>query len=140
MAVNLLDFQVPTIGTVTLKHPDGSPLLDENQQPSFARVHSPASKVYEVANAARRRKVMKRVREAGGRFEASIEGSEDNIEFLVAITEEFVNVNVPLPEGETGSKALARAILSNPGLGFIREQIEAAANDWSSFLDGSATG
>lgn len=137
MAVNLLEIQVPAVGQVNLKHPDGSPLLDENQQHAFARVHSPASKVYEVANAARRRKSMKRVREAGGRFEAGIEGSEDTIEFLVMITEEFVNVVVPLPEGETGSKALVRAILSNPSLGFIREQIEAAANDWSSFLGGS---
>lgn len=139
MAVNLLDIQVPAIGKINLKHPDGSPLLDENQQPAFARVHSPASKVWEIANAAKRRKVMKRVRDAGGRIEAAADDSADNVEFLVAITEEFVGADVPLSNGESGAKAMVRAILSNPALGFIRDQIEGAASDWGSFSEGSAT-
>jgi hypothetical protein len=138
MAVNLLDIQVPTVGQIQLKRPDGSPLLDENQQPAFARVHSPASKVWEVAHAAKRRKTMKRVREGGGKIEASVDDADDTIEFLVAITEEFVNVEVPLAEGQTGAKALVRAIYSNPALGFIRDQVEAASMDWGSFLDSSA--
>lgn len=139
MAVNLLDIQVPTIGKINLKRPDGSPLLDENNQPAFARVHSPASKIWEVANASKRRKAMKRVREGGGKIEASVDDSADTIDFLVAITEEFVNVEVPLPEGEAGAKALVRAIYSNPALGYIRDQIDAAAVDWGSFLETSAT-
>lgn len=139
MAVNLLDHQVSTIGQINLKTPEGSPLLDpETQQPAFARVHSPASKIFEVATAAKRRKSMKRVREAGGRIEAIADDREDNVEFLVAITESFENVDVPLPEGESGAKALVRAVYSNPALGFIREQVEAAANDWGSFIKGSA--
>jgi hypothetical protein len=131
---------VPTIGKINLKRPDGSPLLDENQQPAFARVHSPASKVWEVANATKRRKAMKRVRDAGGKIEAAADDSSDNIEFLVAITEEFVGADVPLPEGHSGAKAMVRAIYDNPALGFIRDQVEAAASDWGSFTDGSATG
>jgi len=140
MAVNLLDIQVPAIGKINLKRPDGSPLLDENNQPCFARVHSPASKVWEVANATRRRKAMKRVRDAGGKLEASVDDSADSIEFLIAVTEEFVGVEMPLPEGESGAKAMVRAIYSNSALGFIRDQIEAASSDWGSFTDGSANG
>jgi hypothetical protein len=141
MAVNLLDFQVPAIGHINLKAPDGSPLLDaQTQQPAYARVHSPASKIYEVAHATKRRKAMKRVRDAGGRIEAAADDSADNLEFLVAITEEFVGASVPLPEGESGSKAMVRAVLSNPALGFIRDQIEGASSDWGSFSDGSANG
>lgn len=139
MAVNLLDFAVPSIGQIQLKRPDGSPLLDENNQPAFARVHSPASKTYEVANAARRRKTMKRVRDAGGRIEAAADDSADSLEFLVAITESLENIHIPLPEGESGAKAIVRAVYSNPALGFIRDQVEAAASDWGSFLDSSAT-
>jgi len=138
MAVKLLEIQVPPIGEIKLKRPDGSPMLDENQQPCFARVHSPASKVWEVANAAKRRKTMRRVREGGGRIEAAVDDAEDTIEFLVAITEEFVNVEVPVVDGAGGAKAMVRAIYANPALGYIRDQIEAASTDWGTFLDNSA--
>lgn len=140
MAVNLLDHQVPTIGNIKLKRADGSPLLDENQQQAYARVHSPASKTWEVAHAALRRKAMKRVREAGGRIEASADDADDKLEFLVAITDEFVGAAVPLPEGETGAKAMVRAIFATPALGYIRDQIDAASGDWGAFLEASANG
>ncbi|WP_232494917.1 hypothetical protein [Novosphingobium kaempferiae] len=139
MPVNLLERQVPTVGPIYLKNPDGSPLLDENKQRCFARVHSPASKVWEVAHAALRRKTAKRVREANGRIEAAVDDADDKVDYLVTITEEFVGVVVPLPEGETGTKAMVRAILGNPALGYIRDQIEAASTDWGSFIEGSAT-
>lgn len=140
MAVNLLDIQVPATGLIKLKNPDGSAMLDGNQQPALVRVHSPASKVWEVANASLRRKAMKRVREHNGKLEAAADDAEDKVAYLVAITEEFINVEVPLPDGQIGAKALVRAIYENPALGFIRDQVEAASSDWGSFTDGSATG
>lgn len=139
MAVNLLNHLVPTVGTIALRQADGSPLLGDDKQPCFARVHSPASKVWEVAHAALRRKTMKRVREAGNRMEAAVDDAEDKVDFLVAITEEFIGVEVPLNEGQTGAKAMVRAILSHPQLGYIRDQIEGASGDWGSFTGGSAT-
>lgn len=137
MAIDLTKKFVPTIGLIQLKNPDNSPMLDEAGEPAFARVHSPASKIWEVADAAQRRKAMKRVRESGGKIEAASENAEDTLEFLMAVTEEFVNVTVPVPEGETGAKAMVRAIYNHPQLGFIRDQIASAARDWGSFTDGS---
>lgn len=137
MAVNLLAIQVPTTGLINLKAPDGSPLLDADNRPAQARVHSPASKVWEVANASKRRKTMKRVREFNGKIEAAADDAEDTVDFLVAITEEFVNVEIP--DAPVGAKALVRAIYENPALGFIRDQVETAANDWGSFTSGSKT-
>lgn len=138
MAVNLLAIQVPATGLLNLKNPDGSPMVDEAGAPAQARVHSPASKVWEVANAAMRRKTMKRVREFNGKIEAAADDAQDKVDFLVAITEEFVNVEIP--DAPTGAKALVRAIYENPALGFIRDQVEAASSDWGSFTDGSAKG
>lgn len=139
MAIDLTKKLVPTVGNVALKNADGSPMLDDQNQPAFVRLHSPASKTWQVADAAKRRKAMKRVRENGGKIEAAADSTEDTLEFLIAVTEEFVNVSVPLPEGEAGPKALVRAIYSNPALGYIRDQAEAAASDWGSFTDGSVS-
>lgn len=138
MPVNLLSKQVPTTYLLPLKNADGSPMLDDDNEPAAVRIHTPASKVYEVAHAAMRRKTMKRVRESGGRIEAAADDIEDKQAFLVAITEEFVNVS--LPEVGPGAKTLVRAVYENPQLGFIRDQIEGAASDWGSFPDSSATG
>ena len=55
------------------------------------------------------------------------------------ITEEFINLDVPLPEGETGAKALVRAIYSNAQLGFIRDQMRADGKDWGAFLSALPT-
>lgn len=134
MAIDLTQKLVPAVGYIQLKNADGSLMADEQGNGAFARVHSPSSKVYEQAFAARRRKTLKRVRENGGKLEAGQEQPEDIVEFLIAITEEFIGVEVPLPEGETGAKAMVRAIYSNPALGFIRDQMDAAAGDWGAFL------
>lgn len=136
MAVDLSQKRIPNICTLPLKNADQSPLVDEKGEPARVRIHSPSSKVWEAAQAARRRKSLKRVREQGGKLEAAnAEDQTDKIEFLCAITEEFIGVDLPLPEGESGSKALVRAIYSDPGLGFIRDQLDAAAQDWGAFLE-----
>ncbi|CDO34995.1 hypothetical protein [Novosphingobium sp. KN65.2] len=137
MAIDLSQKLMPTIGMVAIKNADGSPMLDGDGKPAFARMHTPASKTWEVAHASQRRKSMRRVREHGGRIEAVADDLQDTIEFLVAVTEEFVNVAMPLPEGQTGAKALVRAIYENPQLGYIRDQMEANSKDWGAFLDQS---
>lgn len=137
MAVNLATKRVPPIFDLQLKNADGSPMLDEENNPAFVRVHTLASKTYEVAQTALRRKSLKRVRENGGKMEAVADDRDDKTDFLVAVTEEFVNV--ALDGVGTGAKALATAIYKDPELGFIRDQVEAAYSDWGSFTDGSAT-
>lgn len=136
MPIDLTQKLIPTIGLVRVKNADGSYMVDDAGKPAFARMHSPASKVWEVANAARRRKLMKRVRENGGKIEAANDDAEDIVDFLCAITEEFINLTVPMPEGETGAKALVRAIYTNPQLGYIRDHMDADAKDWGAFGSG----
>lgn len=134
MPIDLTQKLVSAIGYVQIKNADGSLMLDETGKGAYARMHSPASKTWEVANAARRRKLMKRVRENGGKIEAANDEPEDVIDYLCAITEEFVGVSAPLPEGEAGAKALVRAIYANPQLGYIRDQMDASSKDWGDFL------
>jgi len=135
MAIDLTKKLIPTVGYVRVKNAGGSIMADANGDGAYSRMHSPASKVWEVANAARRRKLMQKVREQGGKIEAAVEDPEDIIDFLCAITEEFINLEVPLPEGESGAKAMVRAIYSNSRLGFIRDQMDDDQKDWGAFLD-----
>ena len=99
MAVNLAQKRVPPIGNVRVKNADGSYMVDDNGEPALARMHTPASKIWENANAAMKRKAMKRVRESGGKIEAASESPEDIVDFLCEVTEEFINVETALPEG-----------------------------------------
>ena len=136
MAIDLSKKRVGTTGKVQVKNADGSLMLDEAGEGAFARLHTPSSKVWESANASMRRKVMKRVRESGGKIENATETPEEIAEFLNAVTEEFTNLEVPLPEGESGAKAIVRAVYADPELGFIRDQMYSASKDWGSFTQG----
>lgn len=124
--------KVPPIGFVRVKNADASYAVDGEGIGAYARMHTPSSKVWEAANADRRRKQLKRVRESGGKIEAAAdEPNEDVIDYLVAITEEFINLDAP--DGVTG-KAAVRAIYTDPEQGFIRDQMDADSKDWGAFL------
>ena len=139
MPIDLSKKRVPPMGFIPLKERDGTPMTQENGDPCLARMHTPSSKIWQNANARRRRKALQRVREMGGRLEAGQETPEDIAEFLTEVTEEFIGVEVPLPEGESGTKAMVKAILSEPELGFIRDYLDDKSSDWGSFTFGSAT-
>lgn len=139
MAIDLTKKRVPPMGFVPLKERDGTPMVQENGEPCGARMHTPSSKIWQNANARRRRKALQRVREMGGKLEAGQETPEDIAEFLTAVTEEFIGVEVPLPEGKSGAKALVEAIFADPELGFIRDYLDEKSGDWGSFTFGSAT-
>lgn len=139
MAIDLTTKHAPTVFLMKLKNADGSVMTNDKGEVAQVRLHSPASKVWEAAMALRKRRNLKKIRENGGKLEgAADDETTDKIKFLCAITEEFIGVTVPLGEGESGAKALVEAIYSNPHLGYIRDQVDTAAQDWGSFLEASA--
>lgn len=139
MAIDLTKKLVPAIGYVRVKEADGSVMKDEKGNIAYARMHSPASKTWQVADAARHRKMMARIKDQGGNLAAAADEPEDVIDFLTAVTEEFIGLEVPLPEGENGSKALVRAIYTNEGLGYIRDGMYREGRDWGAFLPAPPT-
>lgn len=130
--------RIPAIGKVLLKEADGAPMMNEaDGTQSWARLHSPASKFHENAMAKRRRNLMKRVREAGGKIEGGAETSEDKVDFLTDVITEF---SPGVVEGVPGTpKEQIETILKDAELGYIRDQLDAAAQDWGSFLDSLET-
>jgi len=131
MAVNALTKVAAEVSDIPVKEMDGSPMLDENNNPVTATMFSPASKIWQVAHANKRRKTMRKVRENGGKLEAVADDTEDTIEFLCAVTKRFNGLEIPDEPDQV------RAIYSNPRLGYIRDQMEDAASNWENFTAAS---
>ena len=137
MAVNILSKRVAEVSDLPVKNPDGSPMVDEAGNPVTATVFGPGTKVWQVADAARRRKAVKRTREANGKFEAAFDNEdEDTVEFLCTITKRFNNLEHPDAQGD---KDTVRAVYSEPLLGFIRDHMEADTKSWENFMQASQT-
>lgn len=135
MAVNILTKQVAEVADLPIKNPDGSPMLDEQGAPVTATVFGPGTKIWQVANAARRRKGVKRTREANGKTEAYFDNEEEDIvDFLCAVTKRFNNLEYPEIRGD---KETVRAIYEAPLLGFIRDHMEADTKNWENFMKAS---
>lgn len=127
MPVNALTKLAAEVSDIPVKNMDGSPMLDDDNNAVTATMFSPGSKIWQVAHAARRRKTMKKVRENNGKLEAVADDIEDTIDFLCAVTKRFNGIEIP----EVGDQV--RAIYSHPQLGYIRDQMEAAATNWENF-------
>ncbi|MEO1488772.1 MAG: hypothetical protein AAFR88_04950 [Pseudomonadota bacterium] len=115
-------------------------MLDDEQKPVTVTIHGPASKTYKDADAEAQRRQLNRVKQAGDATAARDADGQDELDFLVAITVGFsANLSYPTEDGkEWGSVSdMARALYSDGGLGFIRQQIVKEANSWDSFMQGS---
>jgi len=124
---------------------DDAPLFyeqDGRQLPTTAKLYGPGSKPYKQAQA----KVSNRIGEKfqrKGKFSQSAEEREaDQVELLVACTISIVGLEFDGPFEHLASLTgpdLFRAIYSEPGLGFIKDQVQAHIGDWANFTKGSAT-
>lgn len=132
MPINILTQRVAEVSDLPIKQANGSPMLDENNNPVTATVFGPGTKIWQVANATMQRKSIKRTREANGKWEASVDNSdEDKIEFLCAITKRFNNLEYPDVQGD---RETVRAVFGDPLLGFIRDHLEADTKNWENFM------
>ena len=133
MAINALSKLAAEVSDIPLKNMDGSAMLDDAAAPVTATVFGPASKIWQVADAAKRRKAMRRVRENNNKLEAASDDAEDVIEFLCAVTKRFNGIEIADVADQV------RAIYTEPGLGYIRDHMEADTRNWENFTKASST-
>lgn len=139
MTFDITTKRVGETGTIWLKEADGSPLLDDEANPLGITVFSPGSKQWQAANAEVNRKRAERIRKSGGKIEAGINNvRDDQIEYLTAITIEFVGWAYPLPDKATSQRDMFHAAYSDDLLGYIRDQMWTDTQDWASFTKGLA--
>ncbi|MGH6746593.1 hypothetical protein [Novosphingobium sp.] len=136
MALIITNHRVADVSDLPVKNADGSPFLDpETKAPITATVFGPGSKIWQVADAARRRKAVKRSREANGKFEAALDNeTEDEIEFLCAITKSFNGLEYP---GANGDKETVAAVYNDHHLGYIRDHMGVDTKSWENFMKAS---
>lgn len=135
MALNILSKRVAEVSDLPVKNADGSPLVDEQGNPVTATVFGPGTKIWQVADASKRRKQIRKGREANGKYEAALDTEdEDDIEFLCAITKRFNNLEYP---GVEGDKATVEAVYNEPLLGFIRDHMRVDTKNWENFMKAS---
>ena len=141
MALNITTKRVADVSDLPVKNADGVALTDpETGAAVTATVFGPGTKIWQVADAARRRKAIKRSREANGKFEAALENEdEDTVEFLCAITKRFNHLDYEDSEGKKvqGERETVRAVYADPLLGFIRDHMEADTKNWENFMKAS---
>jgi hypothetical protein len=132
MTIDATKLRVLDVADLPVKNADGSPMLQENGEPVTATVFGPATKIWQNADAHRRRKAVKRSRENKGKYEAAIDHEvEDTIEFLCTITKRFNGMG----HGDTqGDKEIVVAIYNDPSLGYIRDHMDDDAGNWESFM------
>jgi len=116
-------------------------LLDANDEPIYAdakmekpaRVHlyGPGSKQFAAAEARNNRRIM----ESMGRRGKKIDQAELRVDFLVAITESFENIEYDKLTGE----ALHRAVYGDTTLRFIADQVYAFVHEAGNFTTSSPT-
>lgn len=137
MAVNILTKRVAEVSDLPVKNPDGSPMVDEAGNAVTATVFGPGTKVWQVADATRRRKAVKRTREANGKFEAAFDNEdEDQVEFLCTVVKRFNNLEHPDAQGD---KETVRAVFTEPLLGYIRDHLAHDVASWENFTQASQT-
>ena len=132
MAINALNKLAAEVSDIPVKELDGSPMLD-GANPVTATVFGPATKVWQVANSARQRAAMRRVREGGGKLEAAGDNRDDNLEFLCKVVKRFNGLALDDAPDQV------RAILSHPQLGYIFDQLENDTRNWENFIVASPT-
>jgi hypothetical protein len=125
---------------VELLNGDDSPLCDDEGKRLSVTVCGPGSKVWQQADAERRRKATARVEKNKGKLTAALDASgDDETEFLLAITVSFNGWEYPNPDGKkwVSQRDMFRAAYEDHTIGFIRKQVADASGDWSAFTKGS---
>ena len=145
MAYNILQKRAAETAKVELVQGDGAPLLDDDGNVLTVTIYGPGSKRWQQADAERSRKRTQRIEKNRGRISAALEGStEDEIDFLVAITVSFDGWEYPAPANDDGTPgAFAsprdqfRAAYADDAIGFIRDHVHKEGTNWSAFTQGS---
>jgi len=141
MTLNITTKRVADVADLPVKDADGKPMTDpETGAAITATILGPGTKVWQVADATKRRKAIKRSREANGKFEAALDNEDaDIIEFLATITKRFNGLDYEDEQGNKveGERETVRAVYSDPLLGFIRDHMLDDTRNWENFMKAS---
>jgi hypothetical protein len=121
-----------------LRGPEDELLFDADKNPVQVELYGPGSRPYVQAQTKRANRSVQRLQKKGKFEMSSDEQITEQAEFLTAITARFINLSYP-PAGDAQGSDLAKAVYSDPKIGFIAEQVSKHAGEWGNFTSSSAT-
>lgn len=136
MGIDITSMRVAEVSDLPVKRADGTIMMQEDgKTPVTATTFGPGTKIWQVANAAMNRASIKRTREANGKWEASVDNTEeDQAKFLCAIVKRFNGLDYP---GVDGDKPTVEAVFADPLLGYIRDNLITDTRNWENFMKAS---
>ncbi|MCK0531774.1 hypothetical protein [Sphingobium agri] len=144
MSFDITKRRVSDTAKIELTDGDGAPLLDDEGNRLSVTLCGPGSRTWQQADAERSRKQALRAEKNPRKIASSIIDNrrDDEIDFLVAITVTFNGWEYPHPEvGGTfaSPRDMFKAAYADNSIGYIRDQLTAAGNDWAPFSGTAST-
>ncbi len=138
--MKIVKLAVSASGFLHLKGPDGA-LLYEDEDKVGIELYSPGSPQFARVEERQTARAIKRMQDNDNKVSlASIEDRRSEAtEDLAELTAYFLHIEHDDEDGKplTGA-ALHAAVYSDPGLGWIKEQVTKFVGDWGKFKPGSA--
>lgn len=113
----------------------GDQLTGEGGKPCSVTVYGPGSKPYLAAQAVDNAKMVKRARARGNAPETAEEAIARKAALLASITVSFNGFDY---NGGPNERETFKACYSDPGLGWLTEQVNLGAGDWGNFTPTSS--
>lgn len=128
---------VAETAAIHIKGADGEYLYDESKNPCRIVIYSPGSKEFAAIEARQSNRAIKRLNDNDGKVQlpSPDQREAEQAEDLADITVAFENFTYP-PAGKVQGKELFKAFYADRSLGFIKQQILKAVNDWGNFKSG----
>lgn len=101
----------------------------EETKPMRIHVYGPGTKAYAAAEKRNAERMMESMRRKG----KTVDAAEMRVDFLVAITKEFENIDYDKLEGD----ALFRAVYADTSIRFIADQVNAFVGETANFTNSS---
>lgn len=115
---------------------DPAKLVDDLEKPVTITLHSPGSKAFAKANAAKNNRYMDRIKRKGKSDLTADQTAAENAQFFADCTASMQHIEI----GDLQGEALYKAVYSNYSIGFIAEQVNKQLGDWANFTSGSTKG
>ena len=109
---------------------DGEPAdVPDLDRPVRVHLHSPGSKSFSRAQAAKQNRMMEKLRKKGKISDSAEQQIEESSQFLTECTIEWENMSYDQLQGAHMSKA----VYSDSSIGFIPEQVSKHLGEWGNF-------
>ena len=128
--MDIRQFSVKDTARLALLDASGKPMKNKEGAELAVNLYGPSSKQFAKARNVQNNRVVEKLKVKGSADQTIEQDVSEVAEFLAACTESFENLEYDTLKGD----ALAKAVYSDAGIGFIPEQVNKFIGVWANFL------